>query len=70
MFIKFGGLFGIIVVYFLFLVGNFWGRILFVVFSFIDLISYDGFGLFMLGFEIILYNDLFVFEVFIDVVMF
>ena len=45
-------------VYFFFLAGNFWGRTLSAISSSTDPTSYDGFGPFMPGFEIIPYNDL------------
>ncbi|XP_062962540.1 ornithine aminotransferase, mitochondrial-like [Cynocephalus volans] len=41
-----------------FVVGNFWGRTLAAISSSTDPTSYDGFGPFMPGFEVIPYNDL------------
>lgn len=46
-----------------FVEGNFWGRILVVIFSFIDFFSYEGFGFYMFGYFFVLYNDLVVLEV-------
>jgi len=42
----------------IFVDGNFWGRTLSAISSSTDPSSYDGFGPFMPGFEIIPYNDL------------
>jgi ornithine--oxo-acid transaminase len=56
--VKFGSLFGIMTAHFSFLAGNFWGRTLSAISSSTDPTSYDGFGPFMPGFEIIPYNDL------------
>lgn len=58
MLIKLGGLFEIISVYFSFSAENFWGRTLSAISSSTDPSSYDGFGPFMPGFDIIPYNDL------------
>ena len=55
--IKLGGLKKLTVCFF-FLAGNFWGRTLSAVSSSTDPTSYDGFGPFMPGFDIIPYNDL------------
>lgn len=49
---------------FLFLAGNFWGRTMSAISSSTDPSSYDGFGPFMPGFEVIPYNDLPALEVF------
>lgn len=46
------------VFYFSVLAGNFWGRTLSAISSSTDPNSYQGFGPFMPGFEIIPYNDL------------
>lgn len=40
------------------LVGNFWGRTMAAISSSTDPSSYDGFGPFMPGFELIPYNDI------------
>lgn len=58
MLIKFGILFEILSVYFSFPAGNFWGRTLSAISSSTDPTSYEGFGPFMPGFEVIPYNDL------------
>lgn len=42
----------------LYLAGNFWGRTMSAISSSTDPSSYDGFGPFMPGFELIPYNDL------------
>lgn len=44
--------------------GNFWGRTMSAISSSTDPSSYDGFGPFMPGFEVIPYNDLPALEVF------
>lgn len=46
------------VFYFSVLAGNFWGRTMSAISSSTDPNSYEGFGPFMPGFEIIPYNDL------------
>lgn len=49
---------------FFFPAGNFWGRTMSAISSSTDPSSYDGFGPFMPGFELIPYNDLPALEVF------
>lgn len=50
--------------FFFFSAGNFWGRTMSAISSSTDPSSYDGFGPFMPGFEVIPYNDLPALEVF------
>lgn len=50
--------------FFFFPAGNFWGRTMSAISSSTDPSSYDGFGPFMPGFEVIPYNDLPALEVF------